>query len=150
MDLAEICKLKMIAWPYPLVRQMEWISKNIKKNDLHLMLFDNGLAAYLSLIDIRVEIDGSVKKGYGLCTICSREPGQYYGVKLIEYATAFIQDEKRIGLGFASKDWVANLYDQFGWELIEKDKLNYPFDNTFNTVYLGSEFKNLKYSGWQF
>ena len=49
-NILQICKLKDFHWKFGLQNQISWFNKNIKKNDLHNLLYiKKDLAGYTSL-----------------------------------------------------------------------------------------------------
>ena len=149
-QLVTICNLKASRWDYSLTSQLEWIGKYIKKKDLHLPLYDEDkLQAYVSLIDIRVEIDGLIVKGYGVSSLCSAVPEKLYGFYLMQYCTKMICEENRIGFGFCKNEKLITLYQKLGWITVTEGRIKLPYECDQQVIYLGPEFKILKYDGWR-
>ncbi len=49
-EIFQICRLKNTKWNYGVKSQFTWFKKNIKKKDIHILLYiKNNLAGYLSL-----------------------------------------------------------------------------------------------------
>ena len=52
----EISKLKIQHWNYPIEEQIIWFIKNVKKDDVHLLLYyENELIGYMLITEINVK-----------------------------------------------------------------------------------------------
>jgi len=128
-ELDEIIRIKSIAWEFPYKMQMEWISKNLKGLDLHLLLYKNDNAvAYLNLISIELMIDTITFRALGVGNVCAIEKGKGYGAELMKQTNQYISNENSIGLLFC-KTSLTNFYKKFNWSIIEETKLNLTFQN---------------------
>lgn len=148
--LDEIINVKSIAWPYSYESQLDWLSKNLKADDIHVLLYlDNLLVAYLNLIEIEFSLDEVSKNGYGIGNVCAVEKGKGYGTELIMKTNYFLFKNGQIGLLFCKENLI-KFYDSNKWKLIERSKVYLPFDNeliyimTFNLAY---EVISLRYYG---
>lgn len=149
-ELDEIIWLKAVAWPYSYEKQLEWIHKNIKNFDLHLLLLKNNIpVSYLNLIDIELEIDNKVCDALGVGNVCAGEKGKGYGKELIDQTNKFIIEKKRTGMLFCKKELV-NFYKKHNWMLLDKSQLALAFDNNnIESMVLNQSepFRNLQYKG---
>ncbi len=120
-DIANVIKLKSIAWPYPFDSQEEWISKNIKEDDLHVFLqTDDVNEAYMNLVDISLEINGVSTKSYGIGNVCTKTKGMGYGNKLMTLVNDYLKMVNRPGLLFCH-EFVEPFYVKCGWKKIERE-----------------------------
>jgi hypothetical protein len=152
-QLNEIIQIKSIAWPYSLKKQIEWIHRNLKNTDIHVLLYLEGsLVAYLNLIEIEFTLDGNLKHGYGIGNVCSREKGKGRGKELISVTNSYLIQNGKVGLLFC-KDLLVNFYSINNWRKIEKKKITLPFKNeSIQTLIFnwGSDIQNLEYRGLPF
>lgn len=148
--ILDIIDIKSKAWDYPFDKQLQWIETNITNNDLHiLLLYDSLYVGYLNLIDINLQLNGGIKKGYGVGNVCSLEKGKGYGRKLMELTNKFIEEREKIGLLFCKFDLV-EFYKNNNWQLIDKKKLSISFNNDkIETMLYNSDIKcnELVYKG---
>lgn len=151
VDLVEICKIKSIAWPYPLESQKKWIENNILPNDLHFLLYDehNEVVAYLNLVCVEVYINNRVINVFGIGNVCAKFQGKGLGQLIMKQVSDYLLDNNFIGLLFCSAA-LTSFYKKFGWEIIEHfeiDKsLNLPtgaYMMSFNVPY---EIVSVKYA----
>lgn len=122
-ELNEIIRIKSAQWYYSYADQLQWINKNIKDSDIHVLLsLDGQNVAYLNLIDIDLFIEEMVIKGIGIGNVCAIEKGQGYGFKLMEVANKTIIELNKVGLLFC-KEPLLKYYSSLGW--VELDQTEY-------------------------
>ena len=122
-NLFEIVNIKSIAWPYPKEKQLEWINKNIKENDIHVLLKENKKAiAYLNLINIELIINNQTYKGLGIGNVCTSEKGKGYGIRLMNELNNYLLNENKIGLLLCNKK-LQSFYEKANWIKIDNRKL---------------------------
>lgn len=151
--LLDIIKIKSAAWNYPLEEQLRWIDENITSSDIHCLLKVNDIGvAYLNLIDIELDFDGSLYKGYGIGNVCSKEKGKSYGSVLIENVNSYIRQHTRVGMLFCRNN-LLSFYSRFDWTEIPPSHLQMPkYLNEINVMAynLPKDFNCLKYNGFYF
>ena len=149
----EIINIKSVAWPYPYEKQVEWIDKNLKDTDIHLLLIeDNKTVAYLNLIPNVLLLDNNVYHFLGVGNVCSIERGKGYGFELMKQTNQLISEENKIGLLFC-KPSLVYFYNKIGWKVAEKSRLNLLIDNRhIETMFfnLNSLFNHLTFKGQAF
>ena len=148
--LDEIIAVKSVAWPYTYEKQTEWINKNMKNTDVHVLLKDgNNLIAYLNLIDIDLEKDSQHLKGFGIGNVCAASKGQGWGKELMLHVNRFLEEQDTAGLLFC-KDRLVKFYTECGWDLVPQEKLqlNSSTKEIFTFCYnFQGNFNSLKYGG---
>ena len=151
--LDKIIKLKSVAWSYSYEEQKKWIYRNIKNNDIHVLLLKNDeIISYLNLIDIELLINGKKKKAFGIGNVCAVEKGKGFGREIMKQVNQFIIERKRIGLLFCKIELV-EFYKKNCWSIILKDKIILPFDKTnIETMIFNQNetINGLKYNGKTF
>lgn len=152
-QLNEIIRLKQIAWPYRVEQQLDWITKNLSSEDLHLILDQDGKpVAYLNLVQVQMEINGTNNRGYGIGNVCSALKGKGYGQALMKQVNLFLRKEGKTGLLFC-RDSLIGFYSLCDWNLLDKAILQLNFDNTaIDTMIYNCQEKiaYLKYSDKSF
>lgn len=129
-DLNEIIRVKSIAWPYTYDQQVEWMNKNVKENDFHVLLSGKKeIVAYLNLITTELIIDGLNYNALGIGNVCAIKKGQGFGIELMRQTNQFIIQEGKIGLLFCKPNLV-DFYLKCGWTIIKKRQLKLYFDIT--------------------
>lgn len=129
-NLDEIVRIKSIAWPYSYDQQIEWINKNLKGLDIHLLLTKNNeLVGYLNLVNIDLRLDNIHYNAFGIGNVCAIEKGKGFGNELMKQTNQYLLKENRIGMLFC-KESLTSFYHKFGWEKVEKINLQVAFDNT--------------------
>ena len=151
--LDEVIQIKSIAWPYSYEKQLEWIYNNLKKSDIHVLLYLNeSLVAYLNLIEIEFKIDGDLKNGYGIGNVCAREIGKGWGKGIIKDSNTYLARNNKIGLLFC-KDSLVDFYKNYNWRLIDKSRIKVSFQNeSIETMIFNfnSAFQIFEYPGKPF
>lgn len=150
LKLLDIIRIKSTAWNYSLEEQLHWINKNITPSDIHCLLEVNSInVAYLNLVDIELDFNGSMYKGYGVGNVCSSEKGKGYGSVLVEKVNLYIKRHARIGMLFCKSD-LLNFYSRLGWIEVPKNHLQIAMSlNGINVMAynIPSSVSCLKYSG---
>lgn len=125
-ELNEVIGIKSTQWNYSYEEQMQWIKKNIKDTDIHVLLYLNGKSvAYLNLIDIDLVVSNISKKGLGIGNVCAIEKGKGFGFELMKETNSFISQSNKIGLLFC-KEPLLKFYRSLGWKDLasEEYKIN--------------------------
>lgn len=144
-QLVGIAQIKKLSWVYPIESQIDWIEKNVKPWDYHLLI-DN--AAYCHLTPIILYVDNELKIGYGIGSVCTIEPGKGYGEMLMNEVNSFLTHIQKPGLLFCHAR-VIPFYGKYEWKLVEKSKLMILInDDAFNTMIYGvKKYEMIKYEG---
>lgn len=118
-QLAEVIRIKNVAWNYSSEKHLDWISKNIEENDLHVILSIDGVnQAYLNLVNITFEINEQEHQGLGIGNVCSFEKGKGFGSILMKETSKFLRKNNKFGLLFC-KESLVEFYKKMGWKIIE-------------------------------
>ena len=84
-ELNEVSRIKSAQWHYSYEEQLQWIKKNIKDTDIHVLLsLDGRNIAYLNLIDIELFVEGVAVKGFGIGNVCAIQKGKGFGFVLMK------------------------------------------------------------------
>ncbi|MBU2526455.1 MAG: GNAT family N-acetyltransferase [Bacteroidetes bacterium] len=127
--LEDIIRIKSIAWPYSYNKQIDWINKNLKDSDLHILLLEGEEpVAYLNLISIDFILDNYKYSGFGIGNVCTIEKKKGYGKLIIQLTAQYLSEKNKIGL-LLCKPELVNFYKRYGWTVIKKSKLCLSFDN---------------------
>ena len=79
IDLERAIALKSVAWSYPKESQMQWMKYNLKPEDIHVFLQEDGEdVAYLNIAMVQALINGTSTSCAGIGNVCSNRKG---GVK---------------------------------------------------------------------
>jgi predicted GNAT family N-acyltransferase len=109
--LNEIIALKQQHWPYTTDSHREWIDKNISGDDVHLVISNKTLLAYLNIIQVSANIMQSPNidfSGIGNVCVNTQVLGQHYALLLIKAAEWF-NDRKMdncVGVGNDKKNMI--------------------------------------------
>ena len=69
--LIKIASIKDQHWTYGIDSQIEWINKNIRYNDYHLLGYvDKKPVAYMSIVHVSVSIDEKLLDSLGIGNVC--------------------------------------------------------------------------------
>ena len=119
--LDRVIALKQSAWPYPKESQLAWMQTNLKDNDLHVILMQDGNdVAYLNLCVIHCKINGEELQCWGIGNVCSAVKGMGYGKGLMTITNNWLKLNNQIGLLFCHSH-VERFYSKSGWLKLEKE-----------------------------
>lgn len=149
--LDQIIQIKSVAWPYSYEKQVDWINKNLKNADIHVLLIDdqNRHIAYLNLISIEIKLDGKPVSVFGIGNVCVLEKGKGWGKKLILKTNELLKKQQMIGLLFC-KEALVKFYTENNWILISPENLLISQGQDVNTLLFDSAmhpFVKLEYHG---
>ena len=151
-ELEKIVDLKKSHWIYSSEEHLDWIRRNIKAEDIHVLMFEKEkLVAYLNLINIEVIINNTVQPFIGIGNVCSSEKGKRYGSILIEEVNQYLVQQKKYGM-LLCKDILVDFYKKFRWVLLDTSLINKVFFKNINVMLFNFE-KNIisfKYMGRNF
>ncbi|ELV7524838.1 oligosaccharide flippase family protein [Flavobacterium psychrophilum] len=126
------------------------IDENLKKDDIHVMMFDKGcLLAYKNLVQVEEVINDKKTAFLGIGNICSKEKGKGLGQELLQEVNAFMEEKKLYGI-LLCKNELIGFYAKYHWVLVDKiilnEKLNginvMLFNLNDNVEYLNYECRN--------
>ena len=85
-DLLRGIAVKNVAWPHPVESQVKWIIDNMRPDDMHVFLKENGEdKAYMTLSPVTATVNGVETPFMGVGCVCSAHPGmgggQIFGIK---------------------------------------------------------------------
>jgi len=133
-ELNEICLIKSISWNYDIKSQKEWIEKNLFKDDIHILLYENNtLFAYLTIVKINFLLNGKSIFAYGVGSVCSKVKNSGFGKKIIAIANNFIIENNKIGLLFC-KDNLILFYSKLGWNVISNTNIYFEPNKGMNFI----------------
>lgn len=145
-QLVEIAQLKKLSWDYPIYSQIEWIEKNVKPWDNHLLI---GNVAYCHLTPVILHIDNQLKIGYGIGGVCTKESGKGYGAELMNEVSKYLSSIP--GLLFCNPR-IIPFYEKYGWKVVDRSKLLLSINSdTFESMIYGiNQYNLIKYEGREF
>ena len=146
-DILRAVAIKSVAWPYPVESQVKWIIENIKPEDKHVFLTDDGNdEGYMTLSPVNGHINGELVNFYGVGCVCSAKPGQGYGKVLVESVNEYLNNNQCRGLLFCKQNLI-DFYRRFDWVLVQSDKVHIPSlnDGIFTMVYNCDRVNELRY-----
>lgn len=115
--IRQICEFKNLNWHYPIESHLSWIHKNLKSEDLHLLLYvDNKICAYLNLVDTSIIQDSNVIPIWGIGNVCvyPESKGMGYGNLIMDIAKSYCKKSRRIGMLFC-QDKNVGFYRNCDW-----------------------------------
>jgi predicted GNAT family N-acyltransferase len=134
-----ILQLKNQHWPYGINSQICWMKDNICNNDYHLMgeeYTEHGIKikAYLTIVFLKVEIDGRNFNALGLGGVCIDKSIEHkgYGKRIVEEANEFIKGNGMKGF-LLCKNHLVEFYRKCHWKL-----LNFEYAEIANVLYENS------------
>jgi len=132
-ELEKIVDLKKRHWNYTSEEHLNWIERNIKAEDIHVLMFEKDeLVAYLNLINTEVIINNTVQPFIGIGNVCSSEKGKGYGSLLIKEVGQYLVHQNIAGILLCNDDLI-DFYLKNGWKLLEKLNVEADF-SIFNTM----------------
>lgn len=134
-EIQKIVDLKKIHWNYTSKEHLNWIERNIKAEDIHVLMFEKEeLVAYLNLINIEVIINNTIQPFVGIGNVCSSEKGKGYGSILIKEVNEYLLLQNQTGI-LLCKDTLLSFYSKNGWKLIDKNKVEADFSLFYTMVF---------------
>lgn len=119
----EICCVKRSFGEYTQESQIIWMEENLRKEDLHFLLYnDDAVVAYCNLVERLLICNNERIKVLGVGNVCSVISGQGFGATLMEYVNQYMLDEGKIGL-LLCKESLLPFYKKNGWKLISVSEL---------------------------
>ena len=151
--LLKIIKLKRQEWKNKLDDQILWIKNNIKKNDIHVILYNEKFIIGYTLLRKRV-IKTNSKQIINFYLFDTHIIDKNYRKKkinnialsriLMDTILDFIISKKLISLLFC-KQKLTRYYRSFGWKVFDKRKIiNYNKKNLV-AMFFGKNLKNKEY-----
>ena len=116
--LERICILKSSAWNYSIDEQKRWINLNVKPNDTHVLLVENGeCLAYLNLIHTTItNKDNNIIEVLGIGNVCAKVKNKGYGSSLMKELNSYLVENKTIAI-LLCKNELVSFYEGFGYIL---------------------------------
>lgn len=146
-DILRAIAIKSVAWPYPIESQVKWIIENMRSEDKHVFLTDDGKdEAYMTLSPVEGHINGELVSFYGVGCVCSSNPGKGYGKLLMESVNDYLNYNQCRGLLFCKKNLIS-FYGRYNWMLVQPDKVNLssPHEGIYTMVYNCDMVHELRY-----
>ena len=135
-EIKNICILKNTQWKYGIKSQLNWYKKNIKKEDIHNLLFINSKLIGYTLLRKRTCFVNKVKKKYLLFDTLVLDK-KYRNKKLSNLIMYFdneiIKQKKMLSFLTCNKSLI-KFYKRFNWKLLNNNILvpDLP-DHSFST-----------------
>ncbi len=144
-ELEKIVDLKKRHWNYTSEEHLNWIERNMKAEDIHVLMFEKEeLVAYLNLINTEVIINNTTQPFIGIGNVCSREKGKGYGSILIKEVNQYLFLQNQTGI-LLCKDTLVGFYSKNDWKLIYKNKVEADFSLFYTMVFnINTELEDRK------
>ncbi len=150
--LEKIANIKSIRWQYPLEKQLQWMTDNLKSTDVHLLVHaDDKLVAYTNFVDVKVLINEASERFMGIGNVCTSESGKGYGEMLMNAINDSILKNNWNGI-LLCKDNLVPYYEKYQWNLISPSVISSDIMKEINTMTFNFEKKieTLQYSDRNF
>jgi len=144
-----LCKLKKTFWNYSLKSHVEWFSKNVKKNDINIFLFNKDSLIGYNLLRKRnyYLIENKIKKNPFLfldTLIIKKEFRKKNLSKKIMNKNIDISRKSNLPLILICKKQHINFYKKFKFKLLKKNNFQY-MDHKFNLYSMIYAKRNIKH-----
>lgn len=145
-DIEKIVSLKKVHWNYSTKEHKNWISNNIDKDDIHVLMLDNEvLVGYLNLIQTEVILNNEAQPFLGIGNVCSKEIGKGYGKKLLMEVNNFLVANKQQGI-LLCKDELTAFYKKSDWLLLDKCLTSQVFSWNINVMLFNIDLKIMSFN----
>ena len=127
LDIKKIIKLKDTFWEFGERIQYEWFIKNIKKNDIHNLLFKNKIfVGYTCLRKKKILINNLKSSIFLFDTIIINKNHRKKGVSkiLMNKNNLIIKKKKLMSVLICNKNLINN-YKKFNWKTESKKKIKF-------------------------
>jgi len=145
----DLCKLKKTFWNYSLKSHVEWFNKNVKKNDINILLFNKESLIGYNLLRKRKLFfkKGKIKKIFFFYFDTLIIQKDFRGKKLskkILNKSIDISRKYNFPLILICKKQYINFYKKFRFKLLNKKNFEY-MDHKFNSYSMIYAKRNMKY-----
>lgn len=117
----DIINLKEQYWKHGICSQLEWMDKNIKDGDIHLIArgTDGFICAYLNIVQLNVLVDERKIQCLGIGNVCvdSKYKHNGLGSELCKKANTIIREKGQQGILLCKKSLLP-FYDKCNWKVI--------------------------------
>ena len=123
-EIITICKLKNSMWNFGIKSNLLWFKKNVKKDDLNIILKQGKSLIGYTLLRKRTYLDKNKRKNlFYLDTIivAKKLRGQKFGKALILFNNFIIEKFNMLGFLLCKKKDI-KFYKKFGWKLLAQKK----------------------------
>lgn len=121
--LLEIAEIKSVRWSYSLEEQLNWMNKNLKSNDYHLLIYANDIViAYANFVAVEAFVNENSIQFMGIGNVCTLESGKGYGDILMKSINDTIITQNWKGV-LLCKDYLISYYEKYDWILVEAYKI---------------------------
>lgn len=147
-DLLRGMCIKNMSWPHPMESQVKWIVENMKQDDFHIFLTEEGAdKAYMTISPVIGIANGKLTHFMGVGCVCSAKHGEGYGKQLMMCVNKWIEDHNYKGLLFCRQELI-KFYALCGWKVIEPNKILFstPHEGVFAMSYNCGDIQRLEYS----
>lgn len=154
--IKQICEIKEENWKYSIQEQKNWITENIKNNDVHVLIFsdDKKLIGYANLIHGNCLINNSVDREFlGVGNVCVNFQFKKKGIGkfIMNNINDYIVKHDTIGILFC-RNKLIDFYLKCDWNLFNSNNITTLFDLTSITTlgYNIEKTNNIKIIGSKF
>ena len=121
-EIVQICKLKNSFWKFGLIYNLEWFRKNIKRNDIHNLIFTNHKLIGYTALRINSLFKNKIKIKYfyfDTLIIDKKYRLNKFASILMNFNNQIILKNKKISFLICKKRMI-KFYKKFFWELLNK------------------------------
>ena len=130
-EINAICNLKNTHWKYNIKSQLDWFKKNIKKTDIHNMIyFKSQIIGYTLLRNRLCKINTIFKKYLLFDTLILKKKFRKKKISslLMNFNNDLIKLNNKFSFLICEKKMI-NFYKKFNWKTLEKKKFNFLANN---------------------
>jgi hypothetical protein len=146
-DISNICSLKKEQWKFSINSQLDWFRKNIKKNDLHNLLFYNKKLIGYNVLKKRTLYINKIKKNYFLLDtlIIDKKFKKKKLSNLLMILNNMIIKKSKLASFLICKNNLINFYKKFLWKKNNKIIIRFVDSHVIlNTMFFNFAIKNIK------
>ena len=131
-QILKILNLKDTHWNFGITSQKSWFDKNVKKNDIHNILYNNynQIIGYTLLRNKKILYLNKKKNFLLFDTLIVNRKLRMSGIgsMLMDFNNLVIKKKKTNAVLVCEKKLVS-FYKKFGWVLLKKNKITFPYKN---------------------
>ena len=124
-EIKNICNIKNTNWKFGIKSQLSWFKKNVKKNDIHNLLFINKkLIGYTALRNNTYFLNNIKKKYLLFDTLILNKNSRKLKLSylLMNFNNEIIKQYKKPSFLIAKKKQI-KFYNKFGWYFLKPSKV---------------------------
>jgi len=138
-EIKNICLLKNTHWKYGAKSQLDWLKKNIKKNDIHNLLFIKSKFVGYTLLKKRTCFLNKTKTTYlyfDTLILNKKYKKKKLSNLIMYFNNEIIIQNNKLSFLICLKEMI-NFYKKFNWKIIKNENISigdHPF-STYGMIY---------------